>query len=343
MRSGHELSRATRPFAVEDRRKSWLLLVQTLAVAAFIAAAVVWSPHPALQATASVLLGLTLVRIFIFWHDYLHTAIFRGSKVAPWILGVFGWWLLAVDSVWKETHDYHHANNAKLIGSSIGSYPVVTLATWRRMSPAMRLSYRATRHPLTMLFGYLFVFVFGMALAPFRRNARRHWKVPLALLTHYAVVALAVWGLGWWTGLLLTLVPTMVASAAGAYLFYAQHNFPAMQLRDRRSWDYYEAALRSSSMFDMPRWMHWFTGNIGYHHVHHLNHRIPFYRLPEAMAGVEELQRPGRTSWKPKDVWDCLQLAVWDTENGRMLTWRELRTPPDRVPSTNAEPMPAEG
>jgi omega-6 fatty acid desaturase (delta-12 desaturase) len=80
-------------------------------------------------------------------------------------------------------------------------------------------------------------------------------------------------------------------------------------------------------MFEMSAVLHWFTGNIGYHHIHHLNHRIPFYRLPEAMAAIPELQAPGRTSWKPRDVMACLQLAVWDPEQDRMLTYRELGRP----------------
>ena len=75
----------------------------------------------------------------------------------------------------------------------------------------------------------------------------------------------------------------------------------------------------------VPNWLHWMTGNIGFHHIHHLNHRIPFYRLPEAYAALPELQRPGRTSWKPSDIRACLELAVWDSEQGRMITYKELR------------------
>jgi omega-6 fatty acid desaturase (delta-12 desaturase) len=135
-------------------------------------------------------------------------------------------------------------------------------------------------------------------------------------------------GLSLWLGpinaLCLLVIPLAVTHGMGTYLFYAQHNFPDMNLKSRREWDYTHAALRSSSMFDMPPLMHWLTGNIGYHHVHHLNHRIPFYRLPEAMASVPELQNPGRTSWRLRDVKACLDLAVWDPDRGRMLTYAEL-------------------
>jgi omega-6 fatty acid desaturase (delta-12 desaturase) len=73
----------------------------------------------------------------------------------------------------------------------------------------------------------------------------------------------------------------------------------------------------------MPPILHWLTGNIGYHHVHHLNHQIPFYRLPEAMAAIPELQAPGRTSWSPAAIWACLRLKLWDPERNRLVSWRE--------------------
>lgn len=80
--------------------------------------------------------------------------------------------------------------------------------------------------------------------------------------------------------------------------------------------------------------MNWFTGNIGYHHVHHLNSRIPFYRLPEAMKSMPELDDVPTTSWSPADIASCVRLKVWDAELGRMITLRELRnTLQNRVPS----------
>jgi omega-6 fatty acid desaturase (delta-12 desaturase) len=89
------------------------------------------------------------------------------------------------------------------------------------------------------------------------------------------------------------------------------------------------AALRSSSFLRAGALTHWFTGNIGYHHVHHLNSRIPFYRLPEAMAGIPELQNPGTTSLHPMEVWRCLGLKLWDPELNRLVGFREARTRPE--------------
>ena len=92
---------------------------------------------------------------------------------------------------------------------------------------------------------------------------------------------------------------------------------PRLRLRDRAEWNYTWAALESSSFISMGRIMHWFTGNIGYHHVHHLNAHIPFYRLPEAMAGIPTLQSPVTTSLCLRDIWRCLHLELWDPTRDR--------------------------
>lgn len=332
LRTGPRLVRATTPYTRENIRYSWLLLAQTLLVVGGLHVGLFFAPvwmKPVLGA----IVGLIYVRLFIFYHDFLHGAQLRRSRFAGIVMGGVGYLVLAVTSVWRESHDYHHRHNARVIGSAIGSYPVVTLKMWRRMSKDQRRAYLTLRHPLNIFFGYLTVFMIGMSVSPFRRSPKDHWQAPLAVVVHFAF--LITWGLafGWWMALCAVVIPSFVASALGSYLFYAQHNFPGVRYFERREWSFDAAALRSSSMFDMPRWLHWATGNIGFHHIHHLNHRIPFYRLPEAYAALPELQQPGRTSWRPSDIRACLELAVWDGDEGRMITYKELR---ERAPETFA-------
>jgi omega-6 fatty acid desaturase (delta-12 desaturase) len=69
--------------------------------------------------------------------------------------------------------------------------------------------------------------------------------------------------------------------------------------------------------------MRWFTGNIGYHHVHHLNPKIPFYRLPEAMVAIKELQSPVMTSLRPYDILACLRLKLWDPVAEQHVPWKQ--------------------
>lgn len=110
-----------------------------------------------------------------------------------------------------------------------------------------------------------------------------------------------------------------MACALGGYLFYAQHNFEGMIVQPRHEWSYGRAALESSSYMELNPVLEWFTGNIGYHHVHHLNPRIPFYNLPKTMAAIPALQNPGKTSLAPSEIARCFSLKLWDPERNQMV------------------------
>ncbi len=321
-RAGKELIDATRPFAVEDRARSWWHVGETLGVLAFflaLAASLPLRPWWPLRAAAGVLAGLTVVRGFILFHDYQHGAILKGSRAARWLFEVYGLYVLTPASVWRQTHNYHHAHTAKIVGSHIGSYMMLTTEMWEKATPLQRRAYRALRNPLTMVFGYLTVFAWGMCVSPFLRDRQKHRLGPLALALHLAVLAGVAALAGWETALLAHVLPLSVAFATGSYLFYAQHNFPGVHVAPRESWSYTRAALESSSYMACGPVMQWFTGNIGFHHVHHLNPSIPFYRLPEAMREIPELRDPVRTSLHPRDVLACLRLKLWDPARNAMV------------------------
>ena len=308
---------ATRPFARESRARSWFHFVTTFGLLAIAAQAARVTPWWPLRLAASVVAGLFVVRAFILFHDSLHGAFLRGSRVAGAVFALFGVIVMAPAKVWRETHNYHHAHTAKIVGSNVGSYAMVTTAMWKRMSPRERFLYRAIRHPLTILFAYLTIFLFGMGVGPFLRAPRKHAGV--AVLLHVGAWVAAAW-LGVFGAFFFSFaLPLCIACAVGAYLFYAQHNFPDMHVQPRESWSYARAALESSSFMEMGPAMRFFTGNIGYHHVHHLNPQIPFYRLPEAMAAVPAFQTPGRTSLHPRDVVACFRLKLWDPGLGHMV------------------------
>jgi omega-6 fatty acid desaturase (delta-12 desaturase) len=311
-RPEREILDATRPFAIENRGKSWAHVALT---GALLFACAACAARPALpwaaRAVASVVEGLTLL---------------RGSRVARGLFAVYGLFVMTPPRVWRETHNYHHAHNGKIVGSHVGSYPVVTLAMWAKMTPAQRFAYRAARHPLTIALGYFTVFAWGMCVAPFVRAPRKNFACLVALALQPLVAWVVVRECGWSVYLLAVFGPLALAMAAGAYLFYAQHNFDAARFQPRESWSYVRAALECSSYMTMGPVMSFFTGNIGLHHVHHLNPTIPFYRLPEAMAAIPELRHPGRTSLRPRDVAACFRLDVWDPATGRLVEAPHLRT-----------------
>jgi len=317
-REGKELIDATRPFATEDRVRSWLVLFVTLAVAFALLGGAVFAPWWPLRLLSSVLLGLTIVRLFIIYHDFLHGALLRGSTLAKAILATYGVLVMAPMRVWRETHNYHHAHTAKIVGSHVGSYAMVTPLIWSKMSAKDRLMYKVIRHPLTIAVGVFTIFMYGMGVSPLLRSPKKNWDSAVALILFWAIAGVVIAKLGLATWIFAHLLPLAVACATGSYLFYAQHNFPDIHVQPREEWSYTRAALESSSYMKVGPVMSWFTGNIGYHHVHHLNQQIPFYRLPEAMAAIPELQDPPTTTLSLKDVVANFRLKIWDPEAGKM-------------------------
>jgi omega-6 fatty acid desaturase (delta-12 desaturase) len=284
--------------------------------------ALLWRPlFWPLRLALAVVTGLVIVREFILFHDFMHGAILRGSKAARALLYPFGIWVMTPPGVWRETHNYHHNHTAQLVGSNIGSFATMTLAQWAEATPAERFHYKLVRHPLTVLCAYFTAFMLDMCLMSFLRSPRKRWDSLLALAVNWAATGLIIWKAGFGTFFFAYFLPLFVATGVGAYLFYAQHNFDGLEIQRREEWSYDRAALQSSSYMQTGPLMRWFTGNIGFHHVHHLNPTIPFYRLPEAMAAIPELQAPFVTRLTPADVAANFRLKLWDPERQKMVSY----------------------
>ncbi len=293
-----------------------MLSTLVLMVSAFLGA--IFIPFWFGRMVFSVLSALLMVRFFVIYHDYLHKAILQHSVAAKIIMSLFGLFVLAPTTIWRRTHDHHHQHNSRLSNRGIGSYPLVSRQKYFELGKVRRLIYLASRHPLTILFGYVALFLFDLNLKSIIQSPRKHLDCVLALAIHLSI-GISLLLLGGWVMLVLGLIlPFVIAHALGAYLFYAQHNFPSATYQENKGWTYIAAALDSTSFLKMNRVMEWFTANIGYHHVHHLNHRIPFYHLKEAMQAIPELGNPKTTSLHPKEVWACLQLKVWDVDKQMM-------------------------
>ena len=319
MRAGRDLIEATKPFAPESLLRSWWVLLSTTFVMVG-SYALLWRPlFWPFRLALALFAGLVTVREFILFHDYMHGAILRGSKLARVILYPFGLFVMTPPRVWKETHNYHHNHTAQLVGSNIGSYATMTVAQWAQSTPAERLHYKIVRHPLTVLCAYFTAFMLDMCLMSFLRSPAKRWDSLVALLANGTATALILWKFGAAVFFFGYFLPLFIATGVGAYLFYAQHNFEGLQIQKREEWAYDRAALQSSSYMPTGAVMQWLTGNIGFHHVHHLNPTIPFYRLPEAMAGIPELQQPSVTQLTPADIFSNFRMKLWDPEQQKMV------------------------
>ena len=318
-RSEKELLIATKAFTVEDPARSRRESIISFALQIATTVAIVYTPWWPVQLLLSVLAGLLVVRTFILYHDVMHGAMLRGAKVWRAIYSAYGVLVLTPPNVWKETHNYHHAHTAKLIGSNIGSYPMVTPKMYAALPPFMRWLYRAARHPLNIACAALTVFLIGMCVRPFLRNPKKMWDSALAFVLFWVISGTLAY-FGYWNALVFAYwLPMVIGCALGAYLFYAQHNYPGVKVAPRETWTFKGASLESSSYMTMSPLMHWMTANIGYHHVHHLNAAIPYYRLPEAMASIPELQKEPETSLKLKDIVAAFKLKLWDPDRNEMV------------------------
>jgi len=321
-----ELIKATEPFAVESVAKSWWLVGSTfsLMIAALIGAGVApWWP---VQLGLSLLAGLLMVRAFITYHDYMHRAILHDSRVAWCLFRVYAAFALTPPRSWSKSHNFHHGHVGQISAESVGAFPVITTEMWKEASRWQRFQYRFQRHPLVVLFGYVTIFAYSICLESLWQDPRRYWDSAVVLLAHAALISLLwVFG-GFEVVLFVVLLPMLVASALGSYLFFAQHSFEQMTIISPESWTFSRAALESSSYMKLNKLMQWFTGNIGYHHIHHLNVRIPFYRLPEAMAAIPELQSPLTTTMKLRDIMLCFKSSLWDEGQQRMISFREANS-----------------
>ncbi len=325
MLCGKELILATKPFAREIRSKSWTHTLTTILLIALSLLAIIMIPFLAARLFFSILTGLLLVRMFIIYHDHQHHSILMHSRLANFIMTTFGFFILSPTSIWKRSHDHHHNNNSKLFSASIGSYPIATKKKFEEMSGRQKFEYLAIRHPVTIALGYFSMFMFGMCISSFMSNPRKHYDSLISLVLHISLSVMLFILLGWQIWFFLFFLPFVIAFAMGAYLFYAQHNFPGVTFSENNDWAYEKAAMESSSYMVMNPVMAWLTGNIGYHHIHHLNSKIPFYRLPEVMAHFKELQNCKRTSLRIREVAACLRLKIWDQEKRKMVGLRDIR------------------
>ena len=315
---------AAKVYARENRVQSWFHLWVVVLCVGCSYSIILHSTHVLLSFIMSLLLSLLLVRFFVIYHDYVHKTILQNSIIATVIFTFFGLYILAPISIWNRTQNHHHQHNSKLNGSGIGSYPIITKKEYLDSSPSERFFYLVTRHPFTILAGYFTTFLYGMCLRSVVNNFRKHYDSLLALGLHTGIGLILFLAGGIGPFIFSFLLPALISSCLGSYLFYVQHNYPGVAHRLNENWSYYNAAMASSAYIKMNPVMEWFTANIGYHHIHHLNAAIPFYKLPKAYNAIPELKIEKDTSLHPFDIWKCLKLKVWDPATNKMIGVKNL-------------------
>jgi acyl-lipid omega-6 desaturase (Delta-12 desaturase) len=267
-----------------------------------------------------------LVRLFIIQHDCGHGSFFRNQIANDWLGRVLGVLTLTPYDLWRRTHAIHHASSGNLDRRGVGDIDTLTVGEYRALSPAWRFLYRVYRHPFVMFVlipAYLFLLQQRLPVG-LMRDGWRPWVSAMATNLALALFAVGMIELvGVHAFLQIQLPIVMCAASAGLWLFYVQHQFEHTYWSRGENWTYQEAALCGSSFYDLPAALSWISGNIGMHHVHHLQSRIPFYRLPEALRDNPPLREMSRMTIL--DSLECARRALWDESTRRLVSFREQR------------------
>jgi acyl-lipid omega-6 desaturase (Delta-12 desaturase) len=314
------------PYARADTRRAFVDVITSVVpyLALTVAMlALVDVSYPIALALAVPTAGF-LTRTFLVMHDCAHGSFLSSRRANHW-LGVFtGLITLQTFHCWRHDHIRHHAAGGDLAADGTGDVEILTVSDYRALPPRQRLAYRLRRDPFVVFgIGALWANVIKPRIV-FRSDppALRRAKLAtdLALAVMLAVVG---WVAGWREVLVVGLPTYWLASGFGVWLIWVQHRFEGALWQSPPDWNWETAALAASSHFKLPRVLQFFSLNIGLHHVHHLNPRIPNYNLSRANDETEFLRTVPTVSLL--DGIKAVRLCLYDVERGRLVTFAEAR------------------
>jgi omega-6 fatty acid desaturase (delta-12 desaturase) len=318
------------PFARPHRGRALFQLANTVLPFLAVWALMAWSVVAEWGYGWTLLLALPAaglyVRLFIIQHDCGHGSFFANRKLDHLVGAALGVVTLFPYGYWKKTHAIHHATSGNLDRREFGDVVTLTVEEYQELPWYRRTGYRLYRSAFVLLLvgpAYQFIlkhrFPFDIPFA---------WKKEWAsVLWNNLFLALIGWGLvetiGWRALLWIELPILLIAGAVGVWLFYVQHQFEEAYWERQEEWDPDQAALRGSSFFDLPAWLHWWTGNIGFHHLHHLSSKIPNYNLRACFESSPLLQKAPRIG--VFSSLRCARLKLWDERTKRLVPFSYLR------------------
>ena len=264
-----------------------------------------------------------MVRMFIIFHDCCHGSFFKSPRANALVGNVLGVLTLTPFQQWKHDHAIHHATAGDLDRRGTGDVYTMTVKEYLAAPWWMKAGYRIMRNPF-FLFGVapLAVFLITQRIPATSQGRRERASVLWTDFFLVVVIALMCWLIGWKAFLLVQLPIIWISSTIGIWLFYVQHNFDPTYWDNHEGWEFVKAGLQGSSFYKLPLILQWFSGNIGFHHIHHLSAKIPNYNLPRcyyenSLFHVKPLTiRASLVS---------LSLRLYDEEQKMLVGWSGLK------------------
>src|SRR5574341_434476 len=265
-----------------------------------------------------------LMRIFIVQHDCGHGSFFKSSRANAIVGTICGVLTLTPYHQWRHEHAIHHASSRDLDRRGVGDVTTLTVKEYLALSRWERFCYRFYRHPLTLLLiGPVYIFMLKhrfVGKASRRRERNSVYLTNAMLLAVFLALGLTI---GFKNFILIWLPVQMISGIIGVWLFYVQHQYEDTYWRSGDEWDYTTAAVMGSSYYKLPRVLQWFSGNIGFHHIHHLSPKVPNYKLQQCHE--ETLLFQSSTVLRFRESLKSLSLRLWDEERQRLVGFRHLK------------------
>jgi acyl-lipid omega-6 desaturase (Delta-12 desaturase) len=313
------------PFARPDSRRAALSLATSVLPYLGLSVAIYLLLGRSLLA---LLLGIPaaafLVRSFIVFHDCSHGSFVSSRRVNVWLGRSVGLLLYSPFHRWRHDHAVHHATSGNLDQRGTGDVPTLTVAEYDALPRKGRLGYRLLRNPLVMFgVGPIIAMVIGPRIVAKGARPRMRRSVLATDAALAVIVGLLVWLLGWRDYLLVVGPPALLAGSIGIWLFYVQHQFEDAYWTAKEDWSFTDAALQGSSYLRLPALLRFCTGNIGYHHIHHLNAQVPSYNLKRAHDRIPAFHEVPTLSLV--DAVRATRLKLYDERHGRLVSFRAAR------------------
>ncbi|MBU8581526.1 fatty acid desaturase DesE [Bacillus paralicheniformis] len=333
-----QLTKQVAAFAQPDTKNSLIQLFNT-----FIPFFGLWFlAYLSLDVSYLLTLGITVIaagfltRIFIIFHDCCHLSFFKQKRLNHILGFLTGVLTLFPYLQWQHSHSIHHATSSNLDKRGTGDIWLLTVNEYKAAPLRTKIAYRLYRNPFIMfILGPIYVFLITNRFN--KKGARRKERVN-TYLTNLAIVALAAVCcliFGWQSFLLVQGPIFLISGSIGVWLFYVQHTFEDSYFEADENWSYVQAAVEGSSFYKLPKLLQWLTGNIGYHHVHHLSPKVPNYKLEIAHEQHEPLKNVPTITLKTS--LQSLAFRLWDEEKKQFVTFRDMKQTSSHLPQDSTE------